>query len=336
MTWGIGLIGATGIAERAVMSTSRGRRDITVRAVAASDRDRAAAFGERHGVKVLPCYEKVVTAPDIDVVYVSLHNSAHAHWARRAVAEGKTALVEKPLCLGLAECDDLRSAERRGGGQVLEALPTLRHPWHAVVRNMVDAGRFGRLHDVHSRFGFRTPSSGGYRLRPELGGGIFRDSASYWLQALQEVVGLPAAGGTGTARCSEPAGADHAFEAELPLRGGVTARLSCSFGGRHLAEHVFTFDQARVRVRGVLLPAAGAVPLNVAVRTTTGHTEIIRTEPVAYYEQQLRRVVDLLDGRAGHWGAQSVAARPRIATMERIHRTARREVAPVSSDEETA
>ncbi|MFC1232940.1 hypothetical protein [Streptomyces sp. Sce081] len=84
------------------------------------------------------------------------------------------------------------------------------------------------------------------------------------------------------------------------------------------------------------LPAAGAVPLNVAVRTTTGHTEIIRTEPVAYDEQQLRRVVDLLDGRAGHWGARSAAARPGIATMERKHRTARRGVAPVSSDKEPA
>lgn len=330
MTLGIGLIGATGIAERAVIATSRGRRDIAVRAVAASDRERAAAFGERHGVKVLPCYERVVTAPDIDVVYVSLHNSAHAQWARRAVSEGKTALVEKPLCLSLAECDDLRSAELRGGGQVLEALPTLRHPWHAVVRNMVEAGRLGRLHGVHSRFVFQAPSPGGYRLRSELGGGIFRDSASYWLQALQEVVGLPAAGGTGTARCLMPAGVDHDFEAELPLLGGGMARLSCSFGVRHLAEHVFAFDQARVRVRGILLPAAGAVPLNIAVRTTTGHTEIISTDPVAYYEQQLKRVVDLLDGRTGHWGAQLAAAMPRIATMERIHRTAPREIAPAS------
>ncbi|MFJ5115749.1 hypothetical protein ACIQAD_34430 [Streptomyces sp. NPDC088551] len=89
---------------------------------------------------------------------------------------------------------------------------------------------------MHSRFGFQAPSPGGYRLRPELGGGIFRNSASYWLQALQEITGLPEAGGTGTARCSEPEGVDHAFEAELPLRGGVMARLSCSFAGRHLAE----------------------------------------------------------------------------------------------------
>ncbi|MFJ1915843.1 hypothetical protein ACIOGX_28360 [Streptomyces sp. NPDC088147] len=151
---------------------------------------------------------------------------------------------------------------------------------------MVEAGGFGRLHSMHSRFGFQAPSPGGYRMRPELGGGIFRNSASYWLQALQEITGLPEADGTGTARCSEPEGVDHAFEAELPLRGGVMARLSCSFAGRHLAEHVFAFDQARVRVRGVLLPAAGTVPLNIAVRTTTGHTEIICTEPVAYYEQQ--------------------------------------------------
>ncbi|MFD3732239.1 Gfo/Idh/MocA family protein [Streptomyces sp. NPDC058632] len=331
MTWGIGLIGATGIAVRAVIAPSRERGDITVRAVAASDGDRASAFGQQHGVRVLPSYEDVVTAPDVDIVYVSLHNSAHARWARRAVAEGKTVLVEKPLCLDLAECDALRDAERLGGGQALEALPTLRHPWHDVVRHMLDAGRFGLLHGVHSRFDFRPPAFGGYRLRPELGGGIFLDSASYWLQALQDTVGLPSSGGTGTAWCAEPHGVDHAFEAELPLPGAATATLSCSFAARHTAEHVFEFAEARVRVRGVLLPAAGAVPLNVAVRTTTGRTEVTRTEPVSYYEQQLGRVADLVSGRAGHWGAQSAVARPRIVTMEHLHRTARREVAPVSS-----
>ncbi|MGW3680026.1 Gfo/Idh/MocA family oxidoreductase [Streptomyces prasinus] len=113
MTRGIGLIGATGTAERAVMSTSRGRRDTTVRAVAASDRERAAVSGERHGVGVLPCHGKVVTAPDIDVVHIAPYDSAHAYWARRAVAEGRIGLVEKPLCPGLAEGAEPRSADRR-------------------------------------------------------------------------------------------------------------------------------------------------------------------------------------------------------------------------------
>ncbi|MBB4796236.1 putative dehydrogenase [Streptomyces nodosus] len=326
MTWGIGLIGATGIAVRAVIAPSRGRRDIAVRAVAALDRDRATAFGQRHGVRALPHYEDVVAAEDIDIVYISLHNSAHARWAQRAASAGKTVLVEKPLCLSLAECDALRDAERLHGGRTLEALPTLRHPWHGVVRHMLDAGRFGRLHGVRSRFAFQVPAPGGYRLRPELGGGIFLDSASYWLQALQDTVGLPPSGGIGTAQCTELRGVDHAFEAELPLLGEAKAVLSCSFSAHHTAEHVFEFDEAHVRVRGVLLPTAGAVPLNVAVRTTTGHTEITRTEPVSYYERQLDRVADLMSGRAGHWGAQLAAARPRIATMEGIHRTARREV----------
>jgi predicted dehydrogenase len=334
MTWGIGLIGATGIAERAVIAPSLERRDVAVHAVAGSDGRRAAAFGQRHGIKVLPGYEDVVTAPDVDIVYVSLHNSAHAHWARRAVAEGKTALVEKPLCLTVAECGTLREAENRGGGQVLEALPTLGHPWHGIVRRMRDEGRFGRLDRVHSRFTFQVPAPGGYRLRPDLGGGIFRDAAAYWLQALQDTTGLPPAGGSGTAQCAEPHGVDHAFEARLPLPGGATATLSCAFAPRHTAEHVFHFDEARVRIRGVLLPTAGAVPLNVAVRTTTGRTEITRTDPVSYYAAQLGRLTDLLSGRAGHWGAQLTAAGPRIRTMEHIHRTARREIRAAALDKE--
>lgn len=334
MNWSIGLVGATGIAARAVIAPSRDRHDIAVHAVAASDRDRAAAFGWRHGVTVLPSYEDVITAPDVDVVYISLHNSAHVQWAQRACAEGRTVLVEKPLCLSLAEHDLLREAEQRGGGQVLEALPTLGHPWHDVVRRVLREGRFGRLRDVQSRFAFRTPEPGGYRLRPDLGGGIFHDVASYWLQALQETVGLPSSGGTGTAWCAEPHGVDHVFEAVLPLPDGATATLTCSFAAQHTAEHLFHLDEARVRVRGVLLPAAGAVALNVAIRTTTGHTEITRTEPVSYYPRQLERLAELLSGRAGHWGAESAATRDRIRIMEHIHRTARREIRAAALDKE--
>ncbi|MFC9891917.1 hypothetical protein [Streptomyces pilosus] len=110
----------------------------------------------------------------------------------------------------------------------------------------------------------------------------------------------------------------HAFEAVLPLPDGPTATLTGSFAAQHTAEHIFHLDEARVRVRGVLLPAAGAVALNVAIRTTTGHTDITRTEPVSYYPRQLERLAQLLSGWAGHWGAESAATRDRIRIMEHI------------------
>ncbi|WP_431994829.1 Gfo/Idh/MocA family protein [Streptomyces griseoflavus] len=120
------------------------------------------------------------------------------------------------------------------------------------IGRVLREGRFGRLRDGQSRFAFRTPEPGGYRLRPDLGGGIFHDVASYWLQALQERVGPPSSGGTGTAWCAERHGVDDAFEAVPPLPDGATATLTCSFA----AQHLFHLDEARVRVRGVLLPAA--------------------------------------------------------------------------------
>ena len=138
---------------------------------------------------------------------------------------------------------------------------------------------------MHSRFVFQPPAASGYRLRRDSGGGIFLDSASYWLQALQETVGLPSTGGTGAARCAEPDGVDHAFDAELELVKDTLGALSCSFGPRHRTEHTYEFAEARVRVRGVLLPTAGAVPLNLAVRTSSGHTEVMRGKALSYYAQ---------------------------------------------------
>lgn len=192
----------------------------------------------------------------------------------------------------------------------------------------------GRMRDGQSRFAFRTPEPGGYRLRPDLSGGIFHDVANYWLQALQERVGPPSSGGTGTAWCAERHGVDDAFEAVPPLPDGATATLTCSFVAQHTAEHLFHLDEARVRVRRALLPAAGAVALNVAIRTTTGHTEITGTEPVSYCPRQLERLAELLSGRAGHWGAGSATMCDRIRIMEHIHRTARREVRAAALDKE--
>jgi predicted dehydrogenase len=334
VTWGIGLIGATAIAERAVIGPADGLAEFSVRAVAASATDRALSFGKRHGLRASPSYEDLLTAPDIDVVYVSLHNSAHVEWACRAARMGRVVLVEKPLCLSLAEYDALAEAERGGGGRVLEALPTLGHPWHSTVRELMDRGSYGRLRSVRSRFVFGRPAAGSYRDRRDLGGGVFLDVASYWLQALQETVGLPKSGGSGVARCAEPYGVDQAFESELPLGEGISATLSCAFGGRHAAEHTFEFAEALVRVRGVLLPAAGSVPLHVTIRTPAGRTEVMRTPAIAYYPRQLARLADLLAGRGGNWGAELAAARPRVAAMERIHRKARRDVVPAPPEKE--
>jgi predicted dehydrogenase len=316
----VGLIGATGIAARAVVAPSREVSDVHVAAVAASDLDRARLFADRHGIpRVHRDYAALVDDPAVNVVYVSLHNSAHHRWAVAAASAGKHVLVEKPLCLNADQAAELVETATASGVHVVEAVPTAGHPWQKSIRAAVTGERWGRLHSLHTRIHFGLPAHGGYRLSPELGGGVFRDSAAYWLQAVQATAGLAGAIGRGR-KVRTADGVDTVFAACLELPGEASAELHCEFADKHVAEHEYRFEQADVRVRSFLRPAAGSLPLNLAVRWRDGRTEIESFPALAYYPEQLRRFHALVSG--GVRGTELAAAAERVGMMAEIHKHA--------------
>jgi predicted dehydrogenase len=320
----IGLIGATAIAERAVLRPAARRDDVRVRAVAAGDPARARAFAERNGIaRVHDDYAALVDDPAVDTVYVSLHNSAHHRWAVRAAERGKHVVVEKPLCLGPDQLAGIAGAAARTGARVAEAVPTAGHPWQEAVREMVADRRYGRLRCVRTELCFGEPPAGSYRDRPDLGGGIFLDTASYWLQAVQSTVGLAGATGEGRVEETGPLGADRAFRARLGRPDGTEAVLVARVGERLVAEHEFVFEAASVRLRNFLRPLAGPLPLNLAVVGRDGGTTIRSFPPVAYYDRQLDRLCDLLGGPAAAGAAELAATAERIALMAAVHAHAR-------------
>jgi predicted dehydrogenase len=320
----IGLLGATGIAERAIVGPAADRPGVLVAAVAAHDVERARRFAARHGVAVVhERYEDVLDDPSVDAVYISLHHSAHARWARAAAAAGKHVLVEKPLCLTPQEAAGIERAAATSGVRVVEMVMTAGHEWQSRVRDLVTGGRFGRLRGIRSRMRFEVAAGSGFRLRPELGGGAFYDTASYWLQAVQATAGIGGAVASGVSDFDGPNGVDRSFRARLDLPNAVTAVLECAFGTGHLAEHEFAFEQADVRVPKVLLPAIGlAVPLNIVIRPHTGSRTVVACAPVDYYRVQFARVLQLLAGAPGEWGAGIDEATARVRLMAAAHRDA--------------
>ncbi|MEV6596735.1 Gfo/Idh/MocA family oxidoreductase [Actinoplanes sp. NPDC051346] len=325
MPYDIGLVGATGIAARAVIAPSRRTPDFRVVAVAASDPDRAAVYAREHDIpRVHAGYSALVEDPDVDVVYVSLHNSAHHRWALAAARAGKHVVVEKPICLTPAEAEDLRDAGHAAGVAVVEAVPTAGHPWQDTVRAMAADGPFGSLRHIRTRMRFAPPRPGGYRDRVDLGGGIFLDTASYWLQAVQAVVGLEPARGTGASAFDGPNGVDREFRATLAVGNGVTAVLQAQVGEPHVAEHEFVFDDAAVRLRHFLRPTAGALPLNLAIRFADGTRQVRSFPPVAYYDRQLANVRKLLAGGPVDASAAANQFGARITSMAAIYQDARR------------
>lgn len=320
----IGLIGATKIAERTMLGPSAHHDDTTIRAVAASDTERAAAFAARHSIPVVHRdYPTLIEDPAINTVYVSLHNSAHHEWAARAARAGKHVIVEKPLCLNETEFAAIEAAASATGVRFVEAVATKGHDWQAALREIVADGRYGALTSVRTRIQFAMGSQDGYRCRPELGGGIFFDAASYWLQAVQAVCGLADAAGTGQSDFSGPNGVDSAFLSRLTWPDGREWVIDCCFDAKHIAEHEFVFEGAVGRLRHFLLPIAGPAPLNVVVRREDSTREVLNFAPVAYYELQFGRIRELLTSGASDRDEES-AAGERIRVMAAMYSDAHR------------
>jgi predicted dehydrogenase len=191
---------------------------------------------------------------------------------------------------------------------------------------MITARPYGALRHVRTDIRFRIPAEHSYRSHPELGGGIFFDSASYWLQALQSTAGIDGVTGTGKSAFDGPHGADTSFHAALRSADGWEATLTCEVGDRHAGEVEFVFETASVRIRNLFRPIAGALPLNLAIRHESGDTQIRSFAAVSYYDAQLDRIHGLFSCA----GDELAAARARIDLMVQIYAAARQE-ASVSS-----
>ncbi|MCS7483584.1 Gfo/Idh/MocA family protein [Umezawaea endophytica] len=312
----IGLVGATAVAVKAVVAPARAHEDVRIRSVAASSAHRAEAFRAEHGLlSAHGDYRDLLDDDEVDTVYVSLHNSAHATWATAAARAGKNVVVEKPLCLGRRELHALRHAAAESGVHVVEAVMTADHPWQDAVRDVIASGELGELTAVDSHVSFDLAAGDGYRFRPELGGGAFHDTASYWLDAVRGAVGLDGAVGTGHSDFDGPGGVDLTFTATLAWPNGLRARLRAALVGPHRADHEFVFTGGRIRLRGFLRPAAGPFPVNLAVVRDDGSREVRSFPGGAYYDRQFRRIARLLDGPP----REDAAAAERVALVETIY-----------------
>lgn len=290
----IGLLGATRIAARAVVTPAGGDDGVRVAAVAAHDHARAMKFAEEHHVpRVHPTYADLLEDPHIDAVYISTHPAAHFALALAAMRAGKHVLAEKPLCLGAREAEMLRLAREHAGVCLQEAIMAAHHPWTGALPGLADSHGLGALREIRSRIVFDRPGDLGYRAYPELGGGAFLDTAPYWLQMLQACRGLDVAGVRAVSAFDGPHGTDTEFEAELDYGDGTTATLHCGLSGPYRADHVFAFDGGDIRVRDFLLPSRGRLPLNVFVRPEGRRRGTVGFDPVDYFERQLAAFADL-------------------------------------------
>jgi predicted dehydrogenase len=220
----IGILGAAGIAPRAIIQPVRRRGEVVIGAVASRRADAASDYAAEHGIpSVYAGYDALLADPTIDIVYNALPPAGHAEWTVKALEAGKHVLCEKPFAMNAGEARIMVAAAEASGRVLAEAFHDRYHPLFLYL--LAIKPRLGAVRTLRAEFFVDIPyDPHNIRYDPAQGGGAMMDLGCYPLHWLRSFVGEEPEVLAASARLS-PLGSDTQIAADLGFRGGVSASL---------------------------------------------------------------------------------------------------------------
>jgi predicted dehydrogenase len=191
MTLRFGLIGCGRVAPRHAQSLQQlpGARLVAVADVKAS---RAGHFAQEYGAAPYTDYRALLDRADIDAVSICVPSGLHAQVALDAIAAGKHVLVEKPIAITLVDADRMIAAAHAAGRTLAVVLQNrYNHPMQQV-RDLIDAGRLGKLYLGNACVRWYRPQSyyeDGWHGTWAMDGGALMNQSIHHVDALQWFLG---------------------------------------------------------------------------------------------------------------------------------------------------
>ena len=167
----IGIIGAGMIAN--IHADAAKAVGTTVIAVYDSANERASSFAEKHNCDVCVTVEELLKRTDVEGVVVAVPNDMHAPLAIQSLQASKHVLLEKPMAMSLAQCDEIIKA-RDASGKVLQMGFVCRYsPAAMKAKEIIESGNIGEIHHVQATLLRQRgiPGIGGWFTTKERSGG---------------------------------------------------------------------------------------------------------------------------------------------------------------------
>ena len=227
MRWGIA--GASDIADRVMAPAMRSASSAQLVAVASRSPERARAFADRHQVaRTYDSVEGLARDSDVDAVYVATEVDRHRSDVLAVARAGKDVLVEKPIARTAAEGQEMVDACAAAGVRLGTCFYQRYNTRHLRIRELIVAGRIGRVVTSTLNFSGRSPErEGAWRQDPgRSGGGSFIDSASHCVDLLRFLFGEVRQVAAFTATLAAGYEVEDTATAILRLDGGVQATIA--------------------------------------------------------------------------------------------------------------
>jgi predicted dehydrogenase len=187
----LGMIGAGGIAQ--VHAEAAARAGSVIAGCWDIDEQRAKSLAAQHaGATAAGSLEALLARRDIRAVVIAVPNALHKPMAIAALRAGKDVLLEKPMAMNVAECDDIIAVMRETGAIVQLGFVTRFAPAVEAALPFIAAGRLGTVYHVKAAMYRRRGIPGlgrWFTTQAQSGGGALIDLGVHMIDLALHLTG---------------------------------------------------------------------------------------------------------------------------------------------------
>ena len=136
-------------------------------------------------------HRRMLEMDEIDMVVIGAPNFVHCELVCDAAAAGKHVVLEKPMCLNLAEADQMIEACRRAGVKLMYAEELCFAPKYVRLKELLDSGALGEPTLIKQSEKHSGPHATHFWDVERSGGGVTMDMGCHAVEFFRWMLGRP-------------------------------------------------------------------------------------------------------------------------------------------------
>jgi predicted dehydrogenase len=163
-----------------------------IAAVASPNRQHAGTFAAKFSIpQTFTDYRQLLAQPGIDMVVAGVPNHLHCQVALDAAAAGKHVVMEKPLCLNLAEADRMIAACKKANVKLMYGEELCFAPKYVRLKQLLDSGALGQPTLLKQSEKHDGPHAAHFWDVNRSGGGVTMDMGCHAIEFFRWMLGRP-------------------------------------------------------------------------------------------------------------------------------------------------
>jgi predicted dehydrogenase len=161
-------------------------------AVASPTKGKAETFAQKFGVPHhFTDFRKLLELDELDMVVLGIPNDLHCEFALNAAAAGKHVVLEKPMCLNMAEAERIIEACRKAYVKLMYAEELCFAPKYVRLKQLLDSGALGHPVLIKQSEKHDGPHAPHFWDVERSGGGVTMDMGCHAIEFFRWMLGRP-------------------------------------------------------------------------------------------------------------------------------------------------